>query len=348
MAEPKKIDKTSIIGMLLMGGFLLWIMYFNQPTEEEVKAAEAQQEQVETATVATGTPVINQPETYTPISDSLGNVQLQNNLGAFAYSGIKEGVTTVSNDVLSLKVSNKGGHIIEAKLLQEKTHDSIPVYLIKDNNSVFNVSFSTTDNRNLNTKDLFFTPSITQNGDNQVLSMRLNVSPTQFLEYRYELKPGEYMLDFGLKSQGLSNVLNTSNPMRLQWDFKGMRHAKSATYENRYTRLTYEYEDGKTDKLAQAGEDDEIEKGLSWMNYRQHFFSSMLLTNTPFEEAKLSSTDLLKLADEKDEETNFTKEYKADLLLTPKNGELDYAMNMYYGPTDYNIFKSLFRLFLVF
>jgi len=343
MAEQRKFDTTSIIGMLLMGGILIWIMYFNKPTEEEVKATEAQQEQVETQAVKTETPVLNQPETYTPASDSLRNVQLQNSLGAFAYSGTTAGVTTVSNDVLSLQVSNKGGHIIEAKLLQEKTHDSIPVYLIKDNNSVFNVSFSTTDNRNLNTKDLFFTPSLTQNGDNQVLSMRLNVSPTQFLEYRYELSSGQYMLDFGLKSQGLSNVLNTSNPMRLQWDFKGMRHAKSATYENRYTRLTYEYEDGKTDKLAQAGEDDEIEKDLSWMNYRQHFFSSMLLTDTPFEEAKLSSTDLLKLAEEKEEETAFTKEYKADLLLTPKNGELDYAMNMYYGPTDYKIFKSYDR-----
>lgn len=343
MAEQKKFDTTSIIGMLLMGAILIWIMYFNNPTQEAVNATDAQQEQVQTPGVSEETTLLNQPQTYTPVSDSLRNAQLQNSLGVFAYSGTTAGITTLANDVLSLKVSNKGGYIIEAKLLNEKTNDSIPVYLIKDNNSEFNVSFSTTDNRNLNTKDLFFTPSLNQNGDSQVLSMRLNVSPTQFLEYRYELKPGEYMLDFGLRSQGLSTVWNTSNPMRMQWDFKGMRHAKSATYENRYTRLTYEYEGGKTDKLAQAGEDDEIEKDLSWMNYRQHFFSSMLLTDTPFKEAKLSSKDLLKEADDSDQETNFTKEYKADLLLTPRNGELDYAMNMYYGPTDYSIFKSYDR-----
>lgn len=79
------------------------------------------------------------------------------------------------------------------------------------------------------------------------------------------------------------------------------------------------------------------------MNYRQHFFSSMLLSNTPFKEARLSSSDLLQQADEAGQETNFTKEYKADLLITPNNGELDYVMNMYYGPTDYNIFKSYDR-----
>lgn len=344
MAEQNKLDKTSIIGMLLMGGILLWIMYSNNPTEEELKEKEAQTEQVvsQTQSEEATTTLQNEP-INAPLSDSLGQVQLQNKVGAFAYAGNTDGITTIKNDVLQLKVQNKGGAIVEAKLLQQKTFDSIPVYLIKDGNSVFNVSFSTTDNRNLNTKDLYFEPALSQNGENQVLTMRLKVSPTQFLEYRYELKPGDHMLDFGMRSQGLSSVVNTSNPMRLQWDFKAMRHAKSKEYENRYTRLTYEYDGGKTDKLAQAGEDDELEKDLQWMNYRQHFFSSMLLSDTSFTEAKLSSSDLLKAATDADQETIYTKEYKADLLLAPKNGELDYTMNMYYGPTDYNIFKSYDR-----
>ncbi len=343
----KKFDTNSLIGMLLMGGILIYIIYFNKPTPEEIQAQEqAKQEQVQETqeTPVAATPTFDNAVSAT---DSIGRSQLQNRLGAFAYSGTlssaRETVTTIKNDVLELQVSNKGGHIVEAKLLQHKTFDSIPVYLIKDGNSQFNISFSTTDNRNLNTKELYFEPSLSKNGDNEVLTMRLKVSPTEFLEYRYELKPGEYMLDFGMRSQGLSRVFNSSQPMRLQWDFKGMRHAKSIEYENRYTRLTYEYEGDKTDKLAQVGEDDEIEKDLSWMNYRQHFFSSMLLTDTPFEEAKLSSSDLLKKATDADEETIFTKEYKADLLLTPKNGELDYAMNMYYGPTDYKVFKSYDR-----
>lgn len=341
----KKLDRTSVIGMLLMGAIILYIMY-TRPTPEEIEAQEAaKQEQVQKEE-AQDTQDVATPEFTNPVTqnDSIGRTQLQNRIGAFAYSGTTEGTTVVKNDVLELEVSNKGGHIVKATLLKYKTYDSIPVYLIKDGNSKFNVSFSTSDNRNLNTKDLFFQPQLSKNGDNEVLTMRLKVSPTEYLEYRYELKPGDYMLDFGMKSQGLSRVFNSSQPMRLQWEFKGMRHAKSIEYENRYTRLTYEYEGDKTDKLAQVGDDDEVEKKLSWMNYRQHFFSSMLLTDTPFEEAKLSSSDLLKKATDADqEETKFTKEYKADLLLAPKNGELDYAMNMYYGPTDYKIFKSYDR-----
>lgn len=341
----KKLDRTSVIGMLLMGAIILYIMY-TRPTPEEIEAQEAaKQEQVQKEETQ-NTEDVATPEFTETVeqTDSIGSTQLQNRLGAFAYSGTTAGTTVVKNDVLELEVSNKGGHIVKATLLKYKTYDSIPVYLIKDGNSKFNVSFSTTDNRNLNTKDLFFEPQLSKNGDNEVLTMRLKVSPTEFLEYRYELKQGDYMLDFGMKSQGLARVFNSSQPMRLQWEFKGMRHAKSIEYENRYTRLTYEYEGDKTNKLAQVGDDDEVERRLSWMNYRQHFFSSMLLTDTPFEEAKLSSNDLLKKATDADqEETKFTKEYKADLLLAPKNGELDYAMNMYYGPTDYKIFKSYDR-----
>ena len=322
---------------------------YTRPTPEEIQAEEeAKQEQVQEVQTpdasTTATPAFT--NTVSP-TDSIGRSQLQNRLGAFAYSGTlpsaREGVTVVKNDVLELEVSNKGGHIVKATLLQHKTFDSIPVYLIKDGNSQFNISFNTTDNRNLNTKDLFFEPTLSKNEGNEVLTMRLKVSPTEYLEYRYELKQGDYMLDFGLTSQGLARVFNTGQPMRLQWDFKGMRHAKSIEYENRYTRLTYEYDEGKTDKLGQAGNDDEIREGLTWMNYRQHFFSSMLLTDTPFEEAKLYSNDLLKDAMDADQETSFTKEYKADLLLKPRNGELDYAMNMYYGPTDYKILKEYDR-----
>ncbi len=344
----KNFDTNSLIGMLLMGGILIWIIYFNKPTEAEIEAQEKfkteqqAQEQIPVADVTT----IEQPKDVA--TDSVSNAALRNRLGSFAYSetlpsAVEGATTTISNDLMDITVNNKGGYITEVKLLNHTTFDDQPVYLVKDGNNVFNISFSTTDNRNLNSKDLYFEPTVTRNGTNTILSMKLKVSGSSFLEYRYELKEADYMLDFGLRSQNLATTFNTSNPMRLQWDFKGMRHARSQSYENRYTRLTYEYEGDKTDKLSPAGDDDEIEEDVSWMNYRQHFFSSMLLTDTPFKEARLSSTDLYKEADDRDENTIFTKEYKSDLLLETKNGELDYAMNMYYGPTDYQIFNNYDR-----
>jgi YidC/Oxa1 family membrane protein insertase len=297
--EEKKFDVNSLIGFVLIGAILVWMLYLNKPTEEEIQAEKAKTEaaakeklaaeQVESkeVTIEEATQELSVANT----GDSLALDKLKNRLGSFAYSGTlpsaTNATTVLENEVLALTISNKGGYIIEARLKEHSTYDSIPVFLIKDGNASFNLMFSS-ENRLLNSEDLFFEPSLSNNGDNSVLTMRLKTSENAFIEYRYELVPDQYMLDFSIRTQGLEGILNTSQPIHLDWNIKGYRHAKSITYENRYSRLTYEYEDGKHSKLSPAGEDDEVEKDVTWMNFRQHFFSSMLLTDTPFKVVKLT------------------------------------------------------------
>ncbi|MDP2687724.1 MAG: membrane protein insertase YidC [Aequorivita sp.] len=349
--EKKKFDLNSLIGFLLIGGILVWMLYMNKPTEEELQAEKAKTEaaakenaeaekgkqEITLAQATSDSMNVNNP------SDSLALEQLKNKLGSFAYSGTlpsaTDGITVLENDVLSLKISNKGGYITEALLKDFHKYDSVPIYLIKDGSASLDLQFSA-ENRNLNSKDLYFQPTLSKNGEDQVLSMKLKTSETGFIEYKYSLHPGEYMLDFSINSQGLDGIINTSQPMYLDWQLKGYRHAKSISYENRYSRLTYEYDDEKHSKLSPTGEDDELEKDVTWMNFRQHFFSSMLLTDTPFKEVKLTSIDFV-IDEEVD--TTFTKQYGAKMLLEPKSGALAYNMNMYYGPSDYQIFKKYDR-----
>ncbi len=349
--EKKNFDINSLLGFLLIGGILVWMLYANQPTEEELQekarteaAAKANTEAAQVTnndtTLAQG---ISDSVASLKSGDSLALDQLKNRLGSFAYSGTlpsaKDDVTVFENDVLFLKVSNKGGYITEARLKNITKYDSVPVYLIKDGNASLNLQF-TAENRILNTEELYFQPTLSKNGEDNVLTMRLKTSENAFIEYRYTLHPGEYMMDFSINSQGLDGVLSTSQPMYLDWQLKGYRHAKSISYENRYTRLTYEYENGKHSKLSPSGDDQEVEKDVTWMNFRQHFFSSMLLTDTPFKEVVLKSEDLVH---DEEIDTVYTKRYDARMLLEPKNGALSYNMNMYYGPSDYQIFKKYGR-----
>ena len=353
--EEKKFDLNTIIGFLLIGAILLFMLWQNQPTPEELEAqklAKEKSEQVENDKKSAD--IINQRDItlekasdqigIAKVNDSTGITKLQNILGSFAYSGTlpsaTDATTVIENEVLKLTISNKGGFIVEAQLKNQTIYDGTPVYLIKDGNSTLNLQFSS-ENRLLNSQDLYFEPTLINNGDTTVLSMKLKTSDNNFIEYRYELIPNDYMLGFSIKSQGLENVINTSQPMYLDWNFIGYRQAKSISYENRYSRLTYEYENGdKHDKLSPASDDNELEKGVTWINFRQHFFSSMLLTDTAFKDVALSSVDLVK---DEEVDTLFTKKYGARMLLTPKAGGISYTMNMYYVPTDYEIFKSYDR-----
>lgn len=94
--------------------------------------------------------------------------------------------------------------------------------------------------------------------------MKLKARENQFLEYRYVLKPNDYMLDFDVRSQGLSKVLNTSKPLDLEWNLKSFRNEKSISYENRYAEIYFEYEDGKFDYTGQ-GQDKEENPEKSWI-----------------------------------------------------------------------------------
>lgn len=257
-------------------------------------------------------------------------------MGAFAASSIygTEGTTTLENDILLLKINNKGGQIAEAIIKGFKTYDSLPLYMIKDNNANFNINFGTTDNRILNTKELFFEPSYTKNGENQVLSMKLKVSDTQFLEYRYEMTD-DYMVNFAVRSQGLNSIINTSTPIQLDWNLKGYRHEKSLRTEN--TMYSYYYYKSEDEVDYLNAEDNSIVNDLDWVSYKQHFFSSILISEKPFNNATIASLDLVK--DEK-RDSIFTKQFSLKTPLELSNGELNYSMKWYYGPSDYSQFNT--------
>jgi len=345
--EEKKFDINSLIGFVLLGAIVLWWMYSNQPTPEE--KLEAEKNKIENVEKTNLVPTLtdsttNKSEIITQATDSLSLVKAQGQLGVFAYSATlpsaKDEETVLENDLLKLVISNKGGQIKEALLKKYVTYDSLPLYMIKDNNDSFNINFGTSDNRTLNTKDLFFTPSLSKDGENQVLSMKLKVSENNYLEYRYVMKPTEYMVDFTVRSQGLSSSLDTNKPVTLDWSTEAFRKEKSIRYENQQTEMYYEKEDEKIDYLSIGGEDDDEEKDVNWVAYKQHFFSTILISEQAFSTAKIASKTL---SIDEDVDTTFTKAFYLKAPLALQGGELNYNMNWYIGPNDYQILKKYDR-----
>jgi YidC/Oxa1 family membrane protein insertase len=346
--EEKKFDFNSIIGFVLIFGILIWIMYQNQPSDKEIAAEKAKKELVakqEAQAKADKTKTAVLPVAAATPGDTVQLAQLQKTLGGFAYSATlpsaKESFTTIENEKIRLKIANKGGYIVEATLKEfEKFHKGSKqlVELIKDNNANLNIQLQTTDNRTLNSKDLFFEPTLTKVGADQVLSMRLKAGANEFLEYKYILKPNDYLVGFDIRSQGLNKVLNSSKPLDLVWDLKTYRNEKSVAYDNRFTELDYEYGDEKYSNVSNHGQGkEETPEKVSYIAFKQHFFTTILSTDKPFEKSKLQSDDLVK--DEKID-TVFTKQFKATVPLAFSNGEIDYKMNWYFGPSDYKVLKS--------
>jgi len=347
--EQKKLDFNSIIGFILILGILFWIMYQNAPNEKEIAAEKAKKEQLETAkkTQHAAAKQLEVAKIDASQGDSTALAKLRGTLGGFAYSATLPSAngafTTIENKLISLKIANKGGYIVEAKLKKfarfHKNSGEL-VSLIKDNNAHLNIRLQTNDNRVLDTKNLYFEPTLTKSGENQILTMRLKAGSDQYLEYKYVLKADDYMLDFDVRSQGLSKVLNTSKPLDLEWDLKAYRNEPSVDYERRYAEIVYEYEDGKDDYMGQGKDDQKVADKVSYIAFKQHFFTSILLTKTPFEKTEFITKSLVH---DSKIDTTFTEQFRAKLPLAFNNGEIDYKMNWYYGPADYKLLSSYDR-----
>lgn len=319
--EEKKLDVNSIIGFVLIFGILIYMFYINQPTPEEL-AERQKQEQVQSKEEETATDVVSlkdlEPKTQTPV-----------NTGVFKTAEDTMSDYSLENEVLSIKVSQKGGVLSEVKMKSFVRFDSLPVYLIKEGNSIFNVKLIDRDNRIINTKDLVF-EAVNTASDSQ-LTLRSYVTNDQFIEFNYQLNPSEYLFDFSMRTQGLSTVLNTQSNPELEWKQQTIRQSKSVMYENRYTELTYKSEGDKISELSATSDDDEEGIDVDWISYKQHFFNSILIPQNSINKVSFTSENLAK---EELDDAVFTKRYGAVYDLNYTAGELNQQMNWYFGPTD--------------
>ena len=335
--EEKKLDVNSLIGFGLIFVILIYMFYINQPTPEELAAK--QQAEREAAAIqgnSASTEAVDYTQSAQAIqdinpTDSSAVAAYKSSMGAFSFTPIVPGNTLLENDVLRVEVSHKGGQLVLAQNKKYNTYDSVPVYLIKDGNATFNISFTTQDNRIIQTKDLYFEPFTATNDQVEVLSMKAKISDSEYLLFEYSLPEDSYMLDFKIKSVGLSGFFNPTQDPQLQWDLKTIRHSKSVQYENRYTRLNYKFEEDKLDKLSDSSDDDATEQAVEWVSYRQHFFSTIIAFSPALETASFNSTNLIK---EESKTIGYTKIYETKAPLQLVGGVLDYDMNVYLGPTD--------------
>ncbi len=323
--EEKKFDLKSIIGFVLIFILLLWVMNNNRPTQEELAKRKAEQEQAAKA---------NNPQNNTATAATA-------DLGAFAYSNAqptaKDGVTVIENKDVKLTINNKGGDLKEVLLKQFKTYESMPVYLIKDKNAIFALNFKTTQGQELNTQQLYFEPSLSQKDGKQLLSMKVKTGENSYLEYVYTLPAEGYMVDVAVRSQGLSGVLNSQNPIELVWGLKARRMEKSVTYENRYTQSAIRYADDKINRMSQGGNSGTKEEQVSWVAYKQHLFTSVLISDSAFANGDFLSYNI---ANEEGKDVKYTKNLKSTFPLKTKGGELSESLHFYFGPSDYNVLKQ--------
>ena len=324
--EEKRFDPYQFIGFILIALILTWMLYNNNPENypaEKDKVTNVEPDGNKKEIIDSET----NKNSFINSSDDLANL----------FKKPSVDYEKIQNKKIELEVSTKGANILKLRLKEFDNYEKSPLFLINEDNSDFNVEIFLSDGRILNTSEMYFIPQKENRDNNQVLTLKSKISENQYVSFVYSLSKESYFVDFNIKTQGVSNIISSKNPPKVTWKTNAFRNSKSIDYENRYTELTYGYESDKVDYLSLSGDDEELVEEVRWVSYRQHFFSSIIVPNNPFNKILMKSNDL---AADKSLKEKYTKSFESEFYLDNKKGDLDSDFKFYFGPSDYQTLKN--------
>lgn len=312
--EENRFDPLQFIGFLLISGILMFWFYDNQSNMIENQ----QEEIVDDSQIE----VVEQPSN---IVDSSYNDYEDND-------EFSEEIIVLENSNILLEVSTKGAEIKKLLLKDFNNYNDDPLFLIDNNKSIFSFNVPVGRNSNINSQDLNYTAEIID--ENSSVKLKAQIDSRSELELSFFLEDNSSIVDFELNI--IDNTNSNYENVQLIWGRDSFRNSKSIDYENRYTALSYGFENNKDSYLSVAGTTNKVIDNVNWVSFREHFFSSILILNNESNQVEISSEDL---SGNDALDKKFTKRFLANIPLSlDSNNQLSFSM--YYGPTDYETLKE--------
>ena len=243
-----------------------------------------------------------------------------------------EEIIVLENSNIKLELSTRGAEIKKLLLKDFNNFNDDPLFLIDNNKSIFSFNIPVGRNSNINSQDLNYTAEIID--ENSSLKLKAQIDSRSELELSFFLADNSSIVDFELDI--IDNTNSSYENVELIWGRDSFRNSKSIDYENRYTALSYGFENNKDSYLSVAGTTNKVIDNVNWVSFREHFFSSILILNNESNQVEISSEDL---AGNDALDKKFTKRFLANI---PLSLDLDnqLSFSMYFGPTDYEILKE--------
>tara|TARA_B100000029_G_scaffold188681_1_gene186344 strand:+ start:1588 stop:3390 length:1803 start_codon:yes stop_codon:yes gene_type:complete len=238
----------------------------------------------------------------------------------------------LENEKIYIEIDTKGANISMLNLKEFTNYNDDSLMLVDLDNSSFNISIPNNYNGTIDSKDIIFDSDIIER--NKKVKLTGYISDKDFIEITYNLDNDSYMLDYQIKLNGF-DTNSDQNDFFISWTKDSFRNSKSIDYENRYTALSYGFEDEKDSYLSATGSSDKVIDDVNWISYREHFFSSILMFENKLDKIQIFSENLasVEVLDKK-----YTKRFSTIIPIDTNNSSSDFRF--YFGPTDYNTLKG--------
>ena len=329
------MDKNSIIGFVLIGLIFFGFTWYQSKQYEKQReyqiqldsAALAEQVRAHEADSLAGK---LESASETASQQAKSSFSYRDSLLNAARSGEAKFVE-LSNDKIQLVMSTKGAQIHSAMLRDYKAYDSTDLYLVKPGYSEYDIAVFVGEN--INTKNVVF--DLVESTDSSLV-MRLPFSNGGYIEQKYTLPQGSYMLENELSFVGLGDLVPRKvNMFDIGWNLVVPRMEKGYSNEKQYSKLDYYFSgEKKPEEIGKGGrnESESIVSRLKWFAFQQQFFSAIMTSGEEFASGDFS----IKFYDENDPDKNLMmcqaamrSEFRHD------SDKVTYPYSFYLGPNHY-------------
>ena len=278
--------KSSTIGWILIFAVFIGFVLINRPSEEklaEQQRAVAMQDSIRNAQ-------IEQEAAEAQAARERFLEQMNDSTSALFGTAVgEEQLFTLRNSQLSVDISSKGAAIVSATLADYNDQQGQPIQLFDatDRQTAFMLDGKT---ENIITSDRYFQ---CVNHTDSTLTLRLTTNGAGHLDFTYRLLPADYTLYLTVQAEGMQNFFPSQmNTMGVRVSQRMRHQEKGYSFEQRYTYLSYRPEGKKAAHLSEMKYKTADVPAARWVAYKNQFFSTVLIAEQPFTNARLSSNVL--------------------------------------------------------
>lgn len=358
------MDRNNVIGFVLLGVLIIAFFFMQSRYANEARLEQAKQQHIEDsikraefikdsiaelskpkkepaqvvgAAISAMPDSLMQnlsPEEQQKVTDSLEHLKKAATFGEFApvMQGTAQ-LDSIENDKIKLVFSSKGGHIVRAELKQYTNYHGEPLNVIDGAENRFNFNFYYSDNKMMDTEEMFFTPKKSANGTSITYTATLSNGAQMVQSYGFT--DTDYLVDYNLQFKGFRDIIPGRDPVIiLNWRNVMQEQEKNVKYERQYSKLYFSDAEGDVDYKNTNGE-LKFEEQVKWVSCQQQFFNATLIAKDNFEKNG-------KISVFAEDTSHFVKDCTTELYLTfnGKN-EFSFPMQWYIAPNTYAALKDL-------
>jgi len=334
------MNKSNIIGIVLIGVIMFGFTWYQSKQYEKQMEVQAQLDSI--ARVEMMAEMAMDSLSTVQTSDEVGNVKVVT-LPAYKDSMLvearlaSESIYRLSNDKMEVEFTTRGAQPYSVKINDYMTYDSTALYLVKPGYSQYSINVFAGEN--ISTKDFVF--EVAEHTDSTII-MRLPFAAGGYIQQKYSISEGSYMVDNELSFVGMENVIPRNVSMLdIDWSLVVPRLEKGYKNETQYSKLNYYFSGDKKPEMIGRGRDGDkrIDTKLKWFAFQQQFFSAIMTAKNEFASADLD-LDFYSEDEYKNEGKLMTcsAKLRSDFQIGSGNVVLPYEF--YFGPNDYRTLKE--------